>query len=268
MILDRFVLTDKVAIITGAGRGIGRGIALGFAEAGADVVCAARTESQIESVAEEVRKLGRRALAVQTDVMRTSDLERLVETTVAEFGRLDVLVNNAGGTLPTPAMDTTEEVFETALRFNVTSAFLLSKFAARAMVDTSGSGAIVNISSRSSDMVMTAFVAYGAGKAALNMMTRNMAADLAPHVRINAISVGGVATDSLEIVLTNDELRKMFMDNTPMHRAGTVEDIACAALYLASNASSWVTGKVLQVDGGTEAPSITIPVQPLKPSDS
>jgi 7-alpha-hydroxysteroid dehydrogenase len=133
------------------------------------------------------------------------------------------------------------------------------------MVDTAGQGAIVNISSRSSDMVQTAFVAYGAGKAALNMMTRNLAAELAPRVRVNAISVGGVATESLEVVLTDDDLRRTFEENTPMHRPGTPEDIACAALYLASPASSWVTGKVLQVDGGTEAPAIGVPVPPIEP---
>jgi 7-alpha-hydroxysteroid dehydrogenase len=265
LILDRFRLTDKVAIVTGAGKGIGRGIALGFAEAGADVVCAARTEADIAGVADEVRALGRRALAVPTDVTRTEDLERLVEATLAEFGKVDVLVNNAGGTPPRPAMETSEAFFEKALRFNVTAAFMLSKLAARAMVDTAGSGAIVNISSRSSDMVQTSFVAYASAKAALNMMTRNMAAELAPAVRMNAISVGGVATQSLEVVLTNDQLRHMFEDNTPMHRPGTVEDIACAAIYLASGASSWVTGKIFQVDGGTESPAITVPVPPLTP---
>jgi 7-alpha-hydroxysteroid dehydrogenase len=266
VILDRFTLTDKVAIVTGAGKGIGRGIATGFAEAGAHIVAAARTEADLETVAADVRELGRRALAVRTDVTQTADLEQLVAAALAEFGRVDVLVNNAGGTPPRAAMQTSERFFEAALRFNVTSAFLLTKLAARAMVDTAGEGTVVNISSRSSDMVQTGFVAYGAAKAALNMMTRNLAAELAPRVRVNAISVGGVATQSLELVLTDDDLRAQFEANTPMHRPGEPEDLACAALYLASPASSWVTGKVFQVDGGTEAPSIAVPVPPLEPT--
>jgi len=263
VILDRFRLTGRVAIVTGAGRGIGRGIAIGFAEAGADVVCAARTESEIESTAAEVRARGRRGLAVRADVMVTADLARLVGTTLGEFARLDVLVNNAGGTMPRAALDTDERYFEEALRFNVTSAFLLTRLAAPKMVETAGGGTVVNISSRASDMVMPSFVAYGTAKAALNMMTRNIAAELAPKVRVNAISVGGVATDALAVVLTSDELREQFERNTPMGRPGTVEDIAACALYLASPASAWVTGKVFQVDGGTEAPALTIPVQKL-----
>ncbi|MEY2434406.1 MAG: 7-alpha-hydroxysteroid dehydrogenase [Acidimicrobiaceae bacterium] len=266
MILDRFKLTDKVAIISGSGKGIGRGIALGFAEAGAHVVCAARTAEDIEAVAADVRALGRRSIAVPTDVMQSDQLERLVATAIEEFGRVDVLVNNAGGTPPRPAMHTSEAFFENALRFNVTAAFLLTKLAARQMVDTVGEGAVVNISSRSSDMVQTSFVAYAAGKAALNMMTRNIAAELAPRVRVNAIGVGGVATESLEMVLTDEALRAQFEANTPMRRPGTPEDIACAALYLASPASSWVTGKVFQVDGGTESPSISVPSPPLEPT--
>ena len=263
MILDRFKLDGRVAIVTGAGKGIGRGIALAFAEAGADVVCAARTVADIEATAEGVRARGRRALAVPTDVLKTADLERLAAAAVAELGRIDVLVNNAGGTGPRAALDTSEAIFERALRMNVTQAFLLSKLCIPRMLETAGGGAIVNISSRSGDMVQTAFVAYGAGKAALNMMTRNLAAEVAPKVRVNAIAVGGVATDALGVVLTNDALRSQFERNTPMGRPGTVEDIAACALYLASPAGSWVTGKIFQVDGGTEAPAITVPVAPL-----
>ena len=263
MILDRFKLTDKIVIVTGAGKGIGRGIALAFAEAGADIVCAARTKEDIEDTATEVRTRGRSALAVPTDVLKTEDLEQLVAATLSEFGRIDVVVNNAGGTGPRAALETSEGYFERALRMNVTQAFLLSKLAIPVMVETAGGGSIVNISSRASDMVQTSFVAYGAGKAALNMMTRNFAAEVAPKVRINAISVGGVATQGLEVVLTNDALREQFERNTPMGRPGTVEDIAACALYLASPAAGWVTGKVFQVDGGAEAPAMSVPVAPL-----
>jgi len=263
MILDLFKLTDKVAIVTGAGKGIGRGIAWAFAEAGADVVAAARTQADLDETASGARERGRRALTVQADVTRTEDLERLVAATLKEFGRIDILVNNAGGTGPRAALDTSEHYFEAALRMNVTQAFLLSRMVVPQMVKTAGEGAIVNISSRSSDMVQTSFVAYGAGKAALNMMTRNMAPEFAPKVRINAISVGGIATQALEVVLTNDALREQFNANTPMKRPGTVEDIAACALYLASPAAGWVTGKIFQVDGGTECPSMSVPVAAL-----
>lgn len=263
MILDRFKLTDKVAIVTGGGKGIGRGIAWAFAEAGADIVVAARTQSDLDETAQGVRERGRRALTVVADVTITEDLERLVAGTLDAFGRIDVLVNNAGGTGPRAALATSERFFENALRMNVTQAFLLTRLVVPKMVETAGEGAVVNISSRSSDMVQTSFVAYAAGKAALNMMTRNMAPEFAPKVRVNAISVGGVATEALGVVLTNEALREQFNANTPMKRPGTVEDIAACALYLASPASGWVTGKILQVDGGTECPAMSVPVEPL-----
>lgn len=262
-ILDRFKLTDQVAIVTGAGKGIGRGIAIAFAEAGANVVCAARTRDDLEETAKQVEQRDRRALCVPTDVTETAQLEGLVDDTLEHFGRIDLLVNNAGGTGPRPALDTTEGYFERALRMNVTQAFLLTRLVVPHMIETAGGGSVVNVSSRSGDMVQPAFVAYGAGKAALNMMTRNMAPEFAPKVRVNAISVGGVATQSLDVVLTDERLREQFDANTPMRRPGEVEDIAACALYLAAPASAWVTGKVFQIDGGAECPAIRVPTPPL-----
>ncbi|MGA8256754.1 MAG: glucose 1-dehydrogenase [Nocardioides sp.] len=266
MILDEFRLDDRVAIITGAGQGIGRGIALGLAEAGASVVVAARTQEDLDDVVATVEGAGGTALGVVTDVLVEDDRRRLIDEAVHRFGRLDVLVNNAGGTGPRSAMTTSEQFFDMAMKFNVTAPFLMSQLVAQPMVDTAGSGSIVNISSRSSDMVLSSFAAYGAGKAALNQMTRNLAGEFAPLVRVNAIVVGGVATRGLEVVLTNDELREQFEANTPMGRPGTPKDIACAALYLASPASAWVTGKLLHVDGGCERPAMDVPVPRLRPS--
>jgi 7-alpha-hydroxysteroid dehydrogenase len=266
VILERFGLGGRVAVVTGAGLGIGRGIAIGLAEAGADVVLAARTTADLEEVASRIRDLGRRALVVPTDVLVEEACGQLIDAAVEEFGRLDILVNNAGGAMPRAALDTSEGFMARTFAFNVTAPLTLTKLAARRMVDTVGQGSVVNISSRSASMTQPMFVAYGAAKAALDRMTRNLAPELAPRVRVNALDVGGVATRSLDVVLTDDSLRAQFLAGTPMGRPGEPEDIACAVLYLASDASSWVTGKVFEIDGGTEAPAVVVPLSPLEPT--
>jgi 7-alpha-hydroxysteroid dehydrogenase len=262
VILDRFRLDGRVAIVTGAGRGIGAATAVALAEAGADVVCAARTEADITSTAATIAATGRRGLAVPTDVTVTESLQALVARTLDEFGRLDVLVNNAGGWLPRPVLETSERAFEAALRFNVTAAFLLTQLAVPHLA-AHDAGAVVNISSRAASMVQPVFVAYATAKAALSMMTRALAPELAPKVRVNAIEVGGVETEALAHVLSDDDTRRQLEDNTPMRRVGRPDDIAAAVVYLASPASSWVTGKIFEVDGGVEAPAFTVPYAPL-----
>ncbi len=226
------------------------------------MVCAARTVADIEAVAASVREVGRRALAVPTDVTVTDQLEAVVGQTGSEFGRIDVLVNNAGGWLPRPLLATSERSFEAALRFNVTAAFLLTKLVVPVMAAGDG-GAIVNISSRAASMVQPCFTAYATAKAALSMMTRAMAPELAPKVRVNAIEVGGIETDGLAHVLSDDSVRAQLVGNTPMQRVGLPSDIAAAVVYLASDASSFVTGKIFEVDGGVESPAFTIPFDRL-----
>ncbi len=262
MITDRFDLTGRVAIITGAGKGIGAGCALGLAEAGADVALAARTASDLDAVAERITALGRRAIAVPTDVTDANQLQALVTRTVDELGRVDILVNNAGGWDPRPVMATSPRNVEAAFKFNVLAAFTLTQLCVPHMVETGG-GSVVNISSRAASMVQPCFVAYATAKAALSMMTRAMAPELAPAVRVNAIEVGGVETAALEHVLTDDSVRRQLESGTPMQRIGQPEDIAAAVLYLASDAASWVTGKIFEVDGGVESPAFTIPFNPL-----
>jgi 7-alpha-hydroxysteroid dehydrogenase len=257
VLLDRFSLRDQVALVTGAGRGIGAGCARAFAEAGADVAITARTAEQLEAVAAEVQALGRRALVFSADVSEVSNLDAFVDAAVAEYGRIDVVVNNVGGSMPEPLMSTSVRSFEQAFHFNVTTAFALSKAAIPHML-ASGGGSIVNISSTMGRVRERGFVAYGTAKAALAHMTRLMAADCAPRIRVNAIAVGSVATSALEIVLTEDAIRTEMIETTPLRRLGEVDDIAIGALYLASDASSYVTGKVLEIDGGLEGANLDL----------
>jgi 7-alpha-hydroxysteroid dehydrogenase len=257
MILDRFKLTDRVAVVTGAGRGIGKGIALALAEAGADVVCGARTLEQVQQTVTEIEARGRRGLAISSNVMEADDREKLVASTIAEFGRLDILVNNAGGWIPQPMLETSDKDFDRAFRFNVSHAFSMTRIVAPHMARTGG-GSVVNISSLAGLEPWPAFSAYGTAKAALNFLTQEMAQDLAPVIRVNAIACGSIETDALATVLT-DDIRKRMIEMTPMARIGQVEDIAACAVYLASDAADFVTGQILGVHGGTNGLNMDMP---------
>ncbi len=242
-------MDGRVAIVTGASRGIGLGVATGLAEAGCRVVMAARRADVLEGAAASLRSAGGEVLAVPTDVVAPAALDALVARALEAYGRIDVVVNNAGGAPPTIALGLADEDFEAAYRFNVTSALHLSRAAAPHMKQAGG-GAIVNVSSAMSHLVDSGFVAYGAAKAALNHMTRLLAAEWAPVVRVNAIACGAVNSDALEMIAGDPTMRAAMVDKHPMGRLGDPEDIAAAALYLVSPASAWVTGKILEVDGG------------------
>lgn len=250
-ILQRFKMDGGVAVITGGGRGIGRAIALAYAEAGADIVLAARTLADVEAVAEEVRSLGRRALAVSCDVNAGEQREAVISQAREAFGRITHLVNNAGGAGPNDPLTLTPERFEEILRFNVTSAYALCQLSVPHMREA-GNGNIINITSGAARYAQPQFSAYGSAKAALTQLTRLLAQDFAPLVRVNAIAPGPILTDALNRVLPVD-MRKSMETDTPLQSLGQPEDIAAAALYLASPASRWVTGKIIEVDGGAES---------------
>ncbi|HEY1828663.1 MAG TPA: SDR family oxidoreductase [Acidimicrobiales bacterium] len=253
MILDRFKVTDQVAIVTASGRGIGAAAAVALAEAGADVVLAARTEDQLREVATQVEATGRRAVVVPGDLSDNDLMTSLATTAIEQLGRLDIVINNMGGAMPRPLLDTSPRFLEEAFHFNVGAGHALVRAAVPRMLEGDHpGGSIVNISSVMGHVGARGYVAYGTVKGALEQYTRLVARDLSPRIRVNAVAVGSTATSALDIVMSSDELRTTMEEATPLKRIGHPEDIAAAILFLASDAGSFITGKILQVDGGLE----------------
>jgi NAD(P)-dependent dehydrogenase (short-subunit alcohol dehydrogenase family) len=251
LIDELFSLDGQVAVVTGAGRGIGEGIAHVLAGAGAAVVCAARREHEIEAVAKEIVGLNGKAIAVATDVTDDAALERLAERAVREFGRLDIWVNNAGGSpLQMPLTELPREEWDATLALNVTAIFSATRIASRRM--TAG-GRIINISSIAAELVIPGSGHYSAAKAATNMLTRAFAQELGPRIRVNCIMPGAVPTEIMmkAMKLEAQDLPRLEKAlRLPAGRLGTPRDLGAAVLYFASPAAEWVTGQCIRVSGG------------------
>ena len=249
-----FSLDGKVAIVTGGSRGIGRSIALGYAEAGANIVIASRTPADVEKVVEEARSRGQRAMGMATDVSRSADIAALVQATREAFGRIDILVNSAGiSPVYSRALKLNEEDWNRILAVNLTGAFLTCQAVGRVMTEQR-EGKIINIVSIGATTGLPRFIAYCAAKGGLLQVTRVLAQEWAEYnVQVNAIAPGYVETDMTSGLQDNPRLLNDIVFRTPMRRLGKPDEIVGAALLLASEASSYMTGHILYVDGGWSA---------------
>jgi len=254
---DLFSLEGKTAIITGGSRGLGREMALAFAEHGANIVIASRKLENCETVANEVRALGRRALAIGYHAASWSDAEMLANTAIAEFGHIDILVNNAGmSPLYSSLVEVTEDLYDKVLGVNLKGPFRLSALIGTHMTakNADGSvrgGSIINVSSIASQRPSPNEVIYGAAKAAVNNLTMGLARTYSPHVRVNCIVPGPFLTD-ISKAWDMERFNKAAKTGYMLQRGGEPHEIVGAALYLASNASSYTTGTMLPVDGGPQ----------------
>lgn len=247
---SKFRLDDKIAIVTGSGGGIGKGIALEFAHVGAHVVVAEINQSIGEATAREIQGLGKKSLPVVVDVTKSDQVSKLVEISMKEFGRIDILVNVAGGSNRCcPVVQFSEEEWNFRIMLNLTSVFLCCKAISRVMIDQN-EGNIINISSHGALRALPGFAVYSAAKAGVISFTRSLAAELARyHVRVNCILPGPIDTEYTAAEKGKGPERAK-RSEIPLGRIGTPEDIALAAIYLASDASSFVTGEPIEVNGG------------------
>ncbi|MCA1841322.1 MAG: SDR family NAD(P)-dependent oxidoreductase [Actinomycetota bacterium] len=251
---NEFSLEGKVALVTGASRGIGKAIAIGFARYGADVAVAARTVSDLEETAKQIEATGRRAVAIPCDVTDTEQVESMVAKTIADLGGLHIVVNNAGGTrFMAPIAAMRQDGWDKVIDLNMSSIFRVCK-AVSGHLMSQGGGSVINVASIDGVEPTPLRVNYSAAKAGVIAMTRVLAQEWAAiGVRVNTLSPGAVETDIWGSLAEDDSFVKMVTDRIPMGRWATAEEMVGAAVFLASDASSYVTGANLIVDGGTTA---------------
>jgi 2-deoxy-D-gluconate 3-dehydrogenase len=249
MILDKFQLNGKVAVVTGAGRGLGQGAAIGFAEAGADLALVDVIST--DETAQRVRALGRRACQIQANLLERAAVQRIVDATVKEFGGIDILLNNAGIIRRAPLLEFTEKDWDEVIQINESAVFFLSQAVARQMVKQGRGGRIINIASLLSFQGGIRVPSYTAAKSAVMGLTRLMANELAPHrINVNAVAPGYMATDNTAPLRADSQRSAEILGRIPTGRWGEPEDLQGALVFLASSASDYVTGHTLAVDGG------------------
>lgn len=250
MTYSKLELNGKVAVVVGGTSGIGRAIALGFAQAGADVIPTSRREEQVETTAREIEELGRRSLRVPSDVADRASLERVLGETLGTFGKIDILVNSAGTTKRAPTIDFSEEDWGRIIDTNLTGTLRACQVFGRHMLER-GQGSIINIASLSTFVALYEVAAYSASKAAVGSLTKSLAVEWSSRgVRVNAIAPGVFRTALNEKLLDETERGREFLVRTPMKRFGNVDELAGAAIFLASDAASFVSGEIIAVDGG------------------
>lgn len=250
MSYSKLDLSGRIAVVIGGTSGIGRAIAHGIAEAGADVVCTSRRSEQVETAASEIEAKGRRSLRIVSDVSNHASLENLLAECISTFGKVDILVNSAGRTKREPTLEVNDETWNAILETNLTGTLRSCQVFGRHMIEN-GYGRIINIASLSAFVSLFEVAAYAASKAAVASLTKSLAIEWARHgVNVNAIAPGVFRTALNEKLLDGSARGKEFLLRTPMGRFGQVEELAGAAVFLASEAASFVTGEVLVVDGG------------------